>query len=256
MNANTLMSEARRLMGAGNLGAAAALAILPLSAAVAKAGIVFNNGYTADFDQNAANESGSIDNSILTTSSGSSSGSVFTFSFNVPTSTDAALFSAGNNSDRRGNIQLSGTTSGSFDASESVLLNMTVVTTFASGSKTSVEYAAIYLVSDDNKTALYEVSGEGGPYGTSTSGNNTLSIQLPATGSMTYTTADKWLVIFAYDWSQGEATYSTDELLGISVTGTLSVVSSVPEASSWGLIGGATALGAVFIGRRRMKRLG
>jgi hypothetical protein len=50
MNTDTLMSEARRLMSAGNLGAAAALAILPLSAAVAKASIVFNDSLIyADF---------------------------------------------------------------------------------------------------------------------------------------------------------------------------------------------------------------
>jgi hypothetical protein len=246
-----LLSRARQLIASGNLATASVIAIAPLATAVSDASITFN---TSTQTETAIFGLGTKVDAATFTDFAQSGGSSYTFTLQLGngTQTDSDIFSSLSKDGRSGSFVLSGSCSGSFDAGEHAVLAYSV-TTYLSNGLSSVEYYADTLfISDSAGTCCYF---SGGSSRISSSGStSTVNDTIPIVDFTTYGNS-VWAMELRFDWDIENTyplSYSTSDILKIVVEGTLT---TVPEPSSWGLLGASAALGAAAMLRRRKNTL-
>lgn len=252
-----LLSRARSLLESGTLATASVIAISPLATAVTDAALVFDEtpqSETSIFNKEAYSGSGSIFTDT-TTSFSQSGGSYYSFyaSIGGATETDNFIFGSIYNSSRNGNITISGSCSGTLNAGDKVLLDYSVTTLINGVETTTVSYQSTFGAFDSSALGSYAIGASlGDSVGSSTFSGSSLGGDLNSDAGP----SGLWIVNIDFDWNLEDyitSGYSGDYTLSIVIDGSLSVVSGVPEPSTWGLIGASAAFGTVLIGKRRKK---
>jgi hypothetical protein len=248
---------------------AAALIISQLPATPAKADLTINDDGVCNFR--------SLNSGAYTDFTHSVTNNTLNFSvqFGNGIQTDAEMFSP-NSIPRFSFFDITGTTSGSMSAGDHILFNYTITTTLLSGSTTAVTYNGSAVLTD----ATYDTfagndsdwTGSGSvsdvSLGTGSTANHTIS-GTTATGgninSYVFTKtrsssgfagaydANSYDIRIDSDWNIDDtlgSTFSSSEILAVTITGSMSIV---PESSSWGFIGASGALGAALVFSRRKK---
>jgi hypothetical protein len=260
----SLISRAKNLLGSRNISAA--LVILPLPATVATASVTINDSTLSEYGTN-------IYSGAVTSFSDSVTSNTYHFALQIGngTQTDSQIFGAENNASRSSYLLLSGTTAGSFSVGDTINFSYTIAATLSDLSITQVTYTG-YAVITDTSSIIYAgggydiISGSGSVSNASlgfssnssglTSSGSTSTGEI-GTGTSTETSvygSNAWQIFINYDWNiEGlyPSSYSNTEILALSISGSLTTNSAVPEPASWSLMGASAAFAAVFLARRK-----
>ena len=263
----SLISRAKHLLVSSNISAA--LVILPLPATVATAAVALNNSVTQDYGNG-------INSGAITDFTDGVTNNTYNFNLKIggATQTDNYIFGDRHNLNRSDYLMLGGSTSGTFAAGDTINYSYKITATFSNLSTTEVTYSGYALITDTSSIIYaggsYDFISGSGSVSSASLGYSSRSSGLTSSGSTSTGEigsgqspdlgvygANQWQVFVNYDWNienQYPSSYSS-EILALSISGSLTVNSTVPEPASWSFMGASAVFGAALLARRKKKPL-